>query len=142
MNTYNFNDATYVSTESYKKFINNNPTTANLNIRTSAANDAIPIGGVRIIVSKEIDDNKIIFYDGLTDESGMINDIKLPTPKLNTDDLEAPNGIFYDLEAIYSEDNIDRKYKILMYPDICVVQNINIVPTMMVASWDSEMYGY
>lgn len=141
MNTYNFNDSNYMNTESYKNFILNNPTSANLNIRTTAANDAIPISDVRIIVSKEIDGNKIIFYDGLTDESGMINDIKLPTPRLITDDLEVPNSILYDLEAIYASDNIDRIYKILMYPDICVIQNINIVPTMMVASWEVEEYG-
>lgn len=141
MNTYNFNDSNYMNTESYKNFILNNPTSANLNIRTTAANDAIPISDVRIIVSKEIDGNKIIFYDGLTDESGMINDIKLPTPRLTTDDLEVPNSILYDLEAIYASDNIDRIYKILMYPDICVIQNINIVPTMMVASWEVEEYG-
>ena len=141
MNTYNFNDSLYKETESYKNFINDNPTTANLNIRTSAANSAIPISGVRIIVSKEIDNNKIIFFDGETDESGMINNIKLPTPRVVSDDLEAPNGTTYNIEAIYEEDNIDKNYKILMYPDICVVQNINIVPTMMVASWSVDEYG-
>jgi len=141
MNTYNFNDSLYKETESYKNFINDNPTTANLNIRTSAANSAIPISGVRIIVSKEIDNNKIIFFDGETDESGMINNIKLPTPRVVSDDLEAPNGTTYNIEAIYVEDNIDKNYKILMYPDICVVQNINIVPTMMVASWSVDEYG-
>ena len=71
----------------------------------------------------------------------MINDIKLPTPRAVNNDLEAPNGTFYDLEAIYAQDNIDRTYKILMYPDVCTVQNINIVPTMMVASWEVEEYG-
>lgn len=135
MNKYNFNDPSYVNTDSYNNFIANNPTSANLNIRTSAANDAIPISNVRIIVSKEIDGNTVVFFDGITDDSGMINNIKLPTPNTVSDDLEAPNGILYDLEAIYDLDNIDRKYKILMYPDICVVQNINIVPTMMVAEW-------
>ena len=141
MNTYNFNDPDYVGTESYVNFVSNNPSSANLNIRTTAANSAIPISDVKIIVSKEIDGNKIIFYNGVTDESGMINDIKLPTPKIINNDLEAPNGILYDIEAIYEVDNIDRIYKVLMYPDICVVQNINIVPTMMVASWDVEEYG-
>ena len=141
MNTYNFTDSDYINTESYNNFISNNPSSANLNIRTTAANSAIPISGVRIIVSKEIDGNKIIFFDGITDDSGMINDIKLPTPRTVNNDLEAPKGTLYDVEAIYTEDNIDRIYKILMYPDVCTVQNINIVPTMMVASWELEEYG-
>ncbi len=137
MNTFNFNDSTFESTNTYKEFIKNNPKEANLNIRTSAASNAIPISGVRIIVSKIIDGNKIIFYDGETDESGAINNIKLPTPNINLDDLEVPTGTLYDIEAIYKKDNIDRFYQVLMYPDICVVQNINIVPTMDVISYGS-----
>lgn len=137
MNTLNFNDETFMSTNTYKEYIKNNPSIANLNIRTSAASNAIPISNVRIIVSKIIDGNKIIFFDGLTDDSGMINDIKLPTPAINPDDLEAPNGTLYDIEAVYEQDNIDRFYKVLMYPDICVVQNINIVPTMDVINYGS-----
>lgn len=137
MNTFNFDDETFMNTNTYKEYIKNNPATANLNIRTSAASNAIPISNVRIIISKMIDGNKIIFYDGLTDESGIINNIKLPTPALNSNDLEAPSGTLYDIEAIYKEDNIDRFYKVLMYADICVVQNINIVPTMEVMEYGS-----
>ena len=134
---FNFNDQNFINTNTYKNFILENPSSANLNIRTSAASSAIPISGVRIIVSKMIDGNKIIFFDDITDESGMINNIKLPTPSINKDDLEIPNGTLYDIEAIYEKDNIDRLYKVLMYPDICVVQNINIVPTMDVISYGS-----
>lgn len=137
MNTFNFYDPIFMNTNTYKEYIKNNPDTANLNIRTSAANNAIPIGNVRIIVSRMIDGNKIIFYDGLTDKSGIINNIELPTPALNSNDLEAPSGSLYDIEAIYEQDNIDRFYKVLMYSNVCVVQNINIVPTMDVISYGS-----
>ena len=137
MNTFNFNDKTFMSTNTYKEFIKDNPLIANLNIRTSAASSAIPISNVKIIVSKMIDGNKIIFYNGITDDSGMINNIKLPTPAITDNDLDAPQGTLYDIEAIYEKDNIDRFYKVLMYPDICVVQNINIVPTMEVIDYGS-----
>ena len=132
MNTYNFDDLEFQNTDTYNEFINDNPSNAFLNIRASSANVAVPISNVNIIVSKDINDNKIIFFNGFTDDSGMINRISLPTPKLASNDLEIPKGIVYDIYAKYDPDNYERNYKVLMYPGICVVQNINIVPTNMV----------
>ena len=128
-----FYDDAFRQTATYSKFIRENPDSAILNIRTSAANEAIPISGVRIVVSKTIDNYKVIFYDGVTDNSGMINNISLPTPAIVNNDLDIPNSTLYDIEAIYEVDNIDRFYKVLMYPGIRVIQNINIVPILQVS---------
>lgn len=141
MNIVNFDDQSFKNTQTYNNFLNNNPTTANLNIRASSANEALPISNVRIIVSKDIDNYKVIFFDGYTDTSGMINRIKLPTPSRISNDLDVPQGTLYDIEAIYTPDNLDRKYKVLMYPDICTVQNINIVPTLSVGSFMEDNNG-
>ena len=132
MNTVNFYDEAFHATQSYQTFLRDNPGSSVLNIRASGASLAIPISGVRIIVSKNIDNYKVIFYDGITDLSGMINDIKLPTPSPINNDLDVPNGATYDIEAIYDKDNIDRKYSVLMYPNIYTVQNINITPSLNV----------
>ena len=134
MNTINFNDDKFKSTVEYQDFIKNNPTTANLNIRATSANFAVPVSNVKIVVSKNIGNYKVIFFEGLTDESGMINKIVLPTPNIVENDLDIPNSTSYDIEAIYDKDNIDRKYTVLMYPGICVVQNINLIPTLKVSS--------
>ena len=136
---YNFYDEDFRKTSTYNNFIRENPNESILNIRTSAANEAIPIDGVRIIVSKDIDNYKVIFYDGITDNSGMINNIILPTPSLDSNDLVVPKAISYDIEAIYEKDNVDRFYKVLMYPGIKVIQNINIVPTLEVVE---EVFKY
>ena len=142
MNYTNFDDIDFQKSNTYLNFIKDNPSNANLNIRTSSFNDAIPISNVRIIVSKEIDGNKIVFFDGFTDDSGMINKIVLPTPKEAQNDLEIPLGIVYDINAIYDSDSFNRNYKVLMYPGICVVQNINIVPTNKVLNeMDSDNIG-
>ena len=132
MNTVSFYDEAFRATQSYQTFLRDNPGSSVLNIRASGASLAIPISGVRVIVSKDIDNYKVIFYDGLTDLSGMINDIKLPTPSVVSNDLDVPNGTVYDIEAIYDKDNIDRKYSVLMYPNIYTVQNINVLPTLNV----------
>ena len=126
MNKVNFNDNSFINTKTYQDFIKDNPSTGCLNIRTYSANYAVPIDGVRIIVSKKIDNYEVIFYEGLTDQSGMINSIILPTSSLNSNDLVVPKSTSYNIEAIY--DNISKKYSALIYSNLCVVQDINIVP--------------
>ena len=135
MNIVDFYDEEFRATGTYSNFIKDNPLKAMLNIRASGASIAVPVSGVRIIVSKNIDNYKVIFYDGLTDISGMINKIALPTPAITPNDLDVPNGTSYDIEAIYEKDNINRKYEVMMYPDIYTVQNINIVPTLNVGGF-------
>ena len=135
MTKVDFYDESFRATDTYNTFIKDNPSKAMLNIRASGASVAVPVSDVKIIVSKDIEDYKVIFYEGYTDISGMINSIGLPTPSITENDLDVPNGQSYDIEAIYEKDNIDRKYTVLMYPGICTVQNINIVPTLSVGGF-------
>ena len=73
-------------------------------------------------------DRKIVFFDGVTDSSGMIETLSLPTPGLLLDNLEEPNSIIYEVEAIYGLNNSNQIFTVLMYDGICVVQNIGILP--------------
>ena len=128
MNTYYINDQNFINSEIYQNFLNNNPQRGTLSIRAYAANEAVPIEGVNISISSNIDDNKIIFYEGTTDSSGTITGIVLPASTLNLDNLSAPNKTEYNIQAVYK--NIARNYKINMYENVSVIQNISIVPEM------------
>ena len=130
MNKYNVNDPIFVESKLYQNFLKQNPTQGFLKIRAFAANQAIPISGLKIIVSKIIDNNKIIFFEGNTNESGIIEKINLPAPTLNTDNLNIPSTITYNIEAIYNSDDINRVYQVNIYENIYVVQTINIVPKL------------
>ena len=112
--------------EIYQKYLKDNPGRGNLRIRAYAANGAVPISNLKIVVTKNIDNNKITFYEGVTNESGIIERITLPAPIINSDNLIQPNSTTYDITATYN--NIDLLYKINMYDDVCVVQNISVVP--------------
>ena len=109
----------------YIDFIRNNPGTGKLKIRSYAASEALPVGGLNIIVSSMISNNKVIFYEGVTDSSGMIPTISLPAPSL-VDNLLVPKTIKYDIEA-YIE-NKKSNFSINMYDGVCVLQNINFIP--------------
>lgn len=130
MNTYYFDSSEFMNTSSYFDFVSTNTEKGLLKIRAYSANQAVPVKGLRIIVSHIIDNNKIIFFDGYTDDSGIIEKIVLPVPKLNINNMDIPNTISYDVSAIYEADNINNTYNVNMYENICVVQNINIVPKL------------
>ncbi len=79
------------------------------------------------MVSKIIDEEKVIFYEGVSDSSGTISNIELPTPIVGSDE-DIPKAAEYDILASYNNNNLN--FKIKMYSNIKVLQNINIVPTM------------
>jgi len=53
----------------YQDFLNSNPGVGNIKVRATSANEAFPVSGVSVVVSKVIGDNTIIFFEGMTDES-------------------------------------------------------------------------
>lgn len=81
---------------------------------------------MNITIKTNYKGNTIIFYEGKTNKSGLIERIELPAPKIVLDNLVIPNQINY--EIVVSKDNFNSIYQISMYEDICVVQNINVPP--------------
>ena len=130
MNTYNFDDSIFKESQLYQEFIRENSGVGFLRIRAYAASQALPISGLRIIVSKILDNSKVIFFDGITNDSGVIEKITLPTPRINDDNQVIPKNITYDIEAIYAPDNVNRKYSVNMYENVYAVQNISVVPSI------------
>ena len=130
MNTFNINDQNFTNSEIYKNYLQKNPSIGFLKIRAFAANQAIPISNLNVKVSKNIDNNNVIFFEGTTNSSGIIEKINLPTPKLDPNNLDKPNSTAYDITATYKNDNTNIIYKVNMYENVYVVQEININPRM------------
>ena len=127
MNNVNITDSNFISTIVYKNFMIENTGRGILNIRASFANQALPITNLKVVVSKEIENYNVIFYEGVTNISGLIEKISLPTPPNENDDLIAPKNTTYKITTLYN--NREYTYVVNMYDGICVVQNINIVPS-------------
>lgn len=115
-----------MNSEEYKQFLKENPSVGYLKIKAYSANEAIPISGLKVVVSKTIDSNRIVFFEGITDESGIIERISLPAPLLNQNNLDAPSSTIYDIDSYYND--VDRKYSIRIYENVYVVQSINVIP--------------
>ena len=123
--TYSFDE--FKSSSLYDKFVKDNSSFGFLKVRAYMAFGAIPASGVRVIVSKMIDGVKVVFFDGFTDSSGVIEKIMLPAPVLDSG-LDDTNLLKYDFFASYD----DFKYYSIVniFENIIVVQNINISSSM------------
>ena len=137
MNSVKFDDQTFQQSDIYQDFIKSNASSGKLTIRAYAANKALPIEGMKIIVYKIMNQTRVIFFEGRTDNSGLIENINLPTPQVSSNDLVTPASQDYNIEAIY--DSQDLIFKITMYSNIAVNQNINVVPELRL---DGSSYGY
>lgn len=134
----NVNNINYVNSSEYQEFLKANPNRGSLKIRAYAAKEAVPISGLKIVITNKINNNNVIFFEGVTDNSGVIERISLPAPEINTDNLEIPNYLTYDINATYVPDNINRVYKVNIYANVCVVQNINITPELQVGAFNGN----
>ena len=126
--TYNVDDKDFLNSELYKSFINQNPGVGFLKIRAYAASQAVPISGLSVVISKDIGGNKVIFFEGVTNDSGVIERISLPVPKMSSDNLIVPIVSTYDINTTYEGES--KLYKVNVYDDIYVVQNINVTPNI------------
>ena len=130
MNTYNVNDENFINSAEYQEFLKDNPSLGYLNIRAYAASQAIPISGIKVAVSTTIGNDKVIFFEGSTNQSGVIGGIALPAPKLDPNNLDKPNKTTYEIEATYLPDNLTKTYRVNMYENISAIQNIIVAPDM------------
>ena len=135
MNNYNINDEELNNSLEYQNFIKENKGEGYLRIRAYGASEAVPIKGLKIVVSTLIDDNtRVIFYEGETDSSGMIERLNLPAPKRGDDNLVIPKWTVYDIRATYND--ITEIFKVNLYDGICVQQVINITPSSLVRGFN------
>lgn len=130
MNNVSLNDEEFINSASYQNFINNNKGNGYLRIRAFAANQAVPITGLKILVNKKIDGYNVNFFEGYTNESGVIENISLPAPKNNDNDLVIPKSTSYEIVATNNMDNTSLAFIVNVYDNLYVIQNISIVPKM------------
>lgn len=65
---------------SYQSFLQNNPYEGFLKIQVFAAQQALPISNATVTIKKEMTDGDHVFFQGLTDADGIVDNLSLPAP--------------------------------------------------------------
>lgn len=133
-----FDSSEFKNTTTYKNFMNINNGKGILKVEASTASEAYPIKDVEITISKKLDGKDIIFYKGVTNDSGIIDGIVLPTRKM-TDNVEDVSDIFfttYDLVANSKKYNLKKEYDVSIFDNVKVIQPV-IFPVNDLVSGDN-----
>lgn len=123
-----FDSEEFKKSQNYYDFIEENSAEGTLKIQAFTANQAYPLEGVNIEVVKDIAGEMVLFFSGVTDDSGIIDNIILPT-KPSVTDVESFDDIVYtvyNLIAAYPKSNVRREYEIAIFDNLKVIQPIRI----------------
>lgn len=137
---YYFDSEEFKSTSIYKNFININNGKGILKIEASTASEAYPLKGINITISKMLNGNKVVFYEGVTNDSGIIDGIILPTRSMPDDvnDVSDINFTTYDLEANYQEYNMNKLYDVSIFDNVKVIQPITFSINELIEGEENE----
>ena len=112
----------------YQNFIQKNPSTGNLKVQVFTADQAIPLPNTQVYITKQIGDYNVLFFEGMTDSSGIIDNIILPAPvgDFNVEEVVAPDYTMYQLVASNDALKEIKQYQISMFGDVKVLQYIKM----------------
>ena len=116
----------YFNSEKNADYLKNNPGSGPLRIQVYTANQAFPLEDVEVKVYKEIDGKRVVFFNGVTDSSGIIDNINLPTKEVKKE-VESASDIMstdYIIEAKYPKTGVAQDYIVSIYDDLKVIQPI------------------
>ena len=137
---YNFDSEEFRNSSVYKTFINNNSGKGVLKVEASTPSEAYPLKGVEIIISKKFDNDTIIFFRGITNDSGIIDEIILPTKEMNYEINDTSDIVYttYNLDASLKEYDLNKKYDVTIFDNVKVIQPITFSITELIGGEDNE----
>lgn len=135
-----FDSEEFKDSSTYKNFININNGKGILKIEASTASEAYPLEGVEVTISKKLDGQKVIFYNGVTNNSGIIDGIVLPTRRIENEVEDVSDIVFttYDLVANYPKYNMNKEYDVSIFDNIKVIQPITISVNDLIEGEENE----
>lgn len=112
----------------YQDFIRDNPDVGYLKVQVFTAYGAIPIADTAILITKDIEEYRVVFFQGKTDSSGIISGIALPAPAMVTTSEETPVYTVYDMTAVNEGYETLKTYSIGMFGGVNVIQYVKMMP--------------
>lgn len=119
----------------YEEFLIQNPAIGALRVQVFSGQQAVPIPNAEVIVSKEFADGEKVFFDGLTDISGIVDNIELPAPPRDISESPQPRGDGVQMRLPYSQYNVmvkEPRYRPQEYTHVPIFDGIkSIQPVRM-----------
>lgn len=119
--------------DEYQDFISENPDVGILKVQVFTAYGAIPIADTDILISKDIGNYRVVFFQGKTDSSGIISNIELPAPLTDVvpNPEVPPKYTLYNLSAIHTGYEAIKQYSIGMFGGVKIIQYVKMSPEIV-----------
>ncbi len=114
-------------TSSYDAFLRRNTALGELKVQASRGRGALPTEGVRISVIGQFNDARVLFFDGVTDDDGLITGIVLPAPprQQSLQAQDARRGALYQVFASHPDFEPDI-YEIEIFEGITAILPVSL----------------
>ena len=111
----------------YEDFLKENNRRGYLKIQAFSGRQSYPIEGVGVVVTRDFDDGQVLFFEGVTDQNGIIDGIELPAPPRENSlvFLNPDKTAEYDVTAVF-EGIEPQKSRVQIYEGITSIQPILI----------------
>ena len=99
-----------------------------LKVTATTGRGLVPIKDARVYVTKMLDGDRVIFFKGLTDESGAIEDIVLPAPSraISFDKDGGTPYSSYDIKIEHPLYETMYVYNVPIFEGIKSIQNVSM----------------
>ena len=119
----------------YEQFLSQNPGIGALRVQVFSGQQAIPIPNAEVVVTKDFSDGQQVFFDGVTDISGIVDNIELPAPSREISESPQPRGDGVRLLLPYSQYNVmvtEARHRPQEYTNVPIFDGIkSIQPVRM-----------
>lgn len=128
----------FKGTDLYDSFIKENSSSGNLKVQVFTAYGAIPVDNTNIVVYKDIEEYRVIFFQGFSDSSGIVDNINLPAPAMVQSNEDTPTYAIYNMNASNEKYETLKNYTIGMLGGINVIQYVKMLPEIKI---DGDLNG-
>lgn len=119
----------------YEQFLSQNPGIGALRVQVFSGQQAIPIPNAEVTVTKEFSDGQKVFFDGITDISGIVDNIELPAPSREISESPQPRGDGVQMLLPYLQYNVmvtEARHRPQEYTNVAIFDGIkSIQPVRM-----------
>ena len=111
----------------YAQYLKDNTGSGILKVQTTRGQQSYPVKNVRIVIYKELAGEQVVFFQGLTDENGIIDNIVLPAPPIPqpVTSANAVRGAAYQATASHP-DFATGNYIIEIFDNIKAILPVNM----------------
>ena len=116
--------------ETYEQFLQHNRQSGEMRIQAYAGRQARPVADADVVISRQFTDGRHVFFEGKTDESGVLDGIQLPAPDpaLSESPAGTPPYATYDIRVSHPGYRTEIYLEAPVFPGIKSIQPVRFLP--------------